>query len=217
VSERPDFSVVYYSDGRAPAALRRLCLRLLVREVKASGGEMVLVTWHSVTARGCVHVPWPFHEAGYCNLYGQILAGIEQTSARTILLAEHDVLYPPGYHSAMAKSAAHRLCYNTNVWRLNGRGYFQTPRLRRLLSNCAGPRNILERAIRGKLAEAQRRGTPRWAEPGSALETFTPLPTVDIRHGRNFTGDREAEDGIYVKTIEHWANYTRYLPLFVPR
>jgi hypothetical protein len=116
----------------------------------------------------------------------------------------------------MAESASRRLCYNTNVWRLNAQGYFRTPRLRRLLSNCAGPRDILEKAIRAKLAEARRRGAPVWAEPGRALETSTPLPTVDVRHGRNFTGDREAEDGVYVKTIEHWASHTRYLPLMSP-
>ena len=213
----PLFSVVYYSDGRGPEALRRFCLRLLVREVSASGGEIILVTWHPISVRGCARVAWPVHEATHQNLYGQILAGIERASTRTILLAEHDVLYPPGYHRAMGKAAARGLCYNTNVWRLNARGYFRTPRLRRLLSNCAGPRDLLASAIGTKLEEAAGRGAPLQAEPGPAREVSTPLPTVDVRHGQNFTGDREADDGVYVKTIEHWADCARYVRLMTDK
>jgi len=208
---------VYYSNGRAPEALRRYCLRLLVREVTASGGEVVLVTWHPVQARGCHQLAWPVHVANYPNLYRQILAGVEQASAPTILLAEHDVLYPPGYHAAMAEAAAQSLCYNTNVWRLSARGYFRTPRHRHLLSNCAGPRETVQRAIRAKMAEAEQFGIPQRAEPGDASEVSTPLPSVDIRHGRNFTGERSPEDGVYVKSIDHWAGYRRYLKLMEPR
>lgn len=210
---RIPFAVVYYSNGRAPEPLRRYCLRLLVREATASGGEVVLVTWDPMPARGCRQIVWPLHEANYQNLYRQILTGIEHASARTILLAEHDVLYPPGYHSTMAQAAARRICINTNVWRLNANGYFRMPSLRRLLSNCAGPRVAVECAIRAKLGEAERLGTPKRAEPDDACEVSTALPTVDVRHGQNFTGNRKPVDSAYVKTIDHWASYTRYTRL----
>jgi hypothetical protein len=204
---------VYYSNGCAPEALRRYCLRLLVHEATASGGEVVLVTWHPTPARGCRQVVWPVHEANHQNLYRQILAGIEQACARTILLAEHDVLYPPGYHTAMAEAGGRRICFNTNVWRLSRNGYFRTSGLCRLLSNCAGPRDTLERAILAKVAEVRRLGTPQHAEPDEGCEVSTALPTVDVRHGQNFTGNRKPDDGTYIKTIEHWASYTRYTRL----
>jgi hypothetical protein len=206
------FAVVYYSNGCAPEALRRYCLRLLVREVRASGGELVLVTWYPIQARSCRQVVWPVHESNHHNLYRQILAGIEAASAQTILLAEHDVLYPPGYHTAMAEAAGRTICFNTNVWRLSSSGYFRTRPLRHLLSNCAGPRAAVERAISAKAAEVQRLGTPQRAEP-DGCEVFTTLPTVDVRHGQNFTGSRKSADGFYLPTIEHWGSFTRYTRL----
>jgi hypothetical protein len=158
-------------------------------------------------------VIWPVHEANHQNLYRQILAGIELASGRTILLAEHDVLYPPGYHTTMAKAAAGRICFNTNVWRLSAKGYFRASRPHRLLSNCAGPRDTVERAISAKVTEVQRLGTPQRAEPDEGCEVSTTLPTVDVRHGQNFTGNRKPADGTYVKTIEYWASYTHYTKL----
>jgi hypothetical protein len=55
-------------------------------------------------------------------------------------------------------------------------------------------------------------GAHRCAEP-EGREVHAPLPTVDVRHGRNFTGDREPPDGVYLRRIEHWGHYARYVRL----
>lgn len=209
----PDFSVVYYSDSSLPELLKRYCLRNLARVAFASGGELVCVTWQPVRIGGARNLIWTDHEFHHRNIYGQILAGIAEAASPTVLLAEHDVLYPPGYHAAIARSARTGLCYNTNVWRLDRRGFFPAGRSR-LLSNCGGPRDVLARRIRGKLDELRRDGKVLWAEPKGDLEIRCPLPTLDIRHGHNFTGDRDSRDGRYLAEVEYWGRASRYRRLW---
>ena len=170
------------------------------------------VTWHPVPAPGASHILWHRHVADYRNVYEQILAGVAAARAPLVALAEHDVLYPRAYHEALAEAARAGVCYNTNAWRLNQRGFFRT-RNTRLLSNCGGPREELARRIRAKLAEARRAGIPEWAEPDSDVEFGAPHPTVDIRHGSNFTGGRNAPNGRYRQSIDYWGECSRYAGL----
>jgi hypothetical protein len=205
-------SVIYYSNNRVAARLQRFCLDALGRAVGKADAELVCVTWEPVPT-AARQIIWPRHVADHCNVYGQILAGIEAARTRMVALAEHDVLYPPGYFEALAEAGAAGVCYNTNVWRLNQHGFFRGGAAH-LLSNCGGRRGAVARGIRGKLAEARRGGIPEWAEPAADAEFAAPCPVVDVRHGRNFTGERRARNGRYRGELEYWGECGRYTGLW---
>jgi hypothetical protein len=209
------FSVVYYSNGKISAALQRYCLENLGRRVESAGGELLCVTWEPLFAGSPANqnIVWTGREDTHRNMYGQILAGLEAARNPIVLLAEHDVLYPAAYHDEMAEAASGGVCYNLNVLGLNVRGYFR-PNRYHLLSNCAAPRNRLVERIEDKLEEIRRSGMVAWAEPPGDVEISTSAPTIDIRHGRNFTGGREAPDGTYFQDAEYWGSAAACIELF---
>ena len=207
----PAFSVVYYSHNQLSEPLRRFCLRTLAGTVAEAGGELVCVTWQPLDGFAVRNIVWPRHVAGLGTMYEQILTGLSAAAGGRVALAEHDVLYPPGYHHALLGFSA-GLCYNTNVWRLNTGGFFRSGN--RLLSNCGGSREVLSRRIREKLDELNANGRVKWAEPEGGDEISTALPTVDIRHGRNITGPRTAPEGSCRQSIPYWGEASRYIALF---
>jgi hypothetical protein len=205
------FSVVYYSHNQLPEPLSRFCLRTLAATVAEGGGELICVTWRPLDEPTARNIVWKHHVPSLRNIYEQILTGLAASSNSRVALAEHDVLYPPGYHRALLSDSA-GLCYNTNVWRLNTDGFFQQGK--RLLSNCGGSQKVVSHCIREKLDELNAKGRVGWAEPEGGDEISTPLPTVDIRHGRNSTGPRTAPEGFYHSAIPHWGEASSYIALF---
>ena len=206
-------SVVYYSGGEIPHALQKYCLDLLIDSVSAAGGELICVTWEPLETSTPItrNIVWPRRFLSHENMYDQILAGISESSGDTIALAEHDVLYPSDYCAGMAQAGDTDLCYNTSIWCMNSRGFFPAMGCHHL-SNCCGPRAALVKGIEGKLEESRARGFVDWAEPDGNGITLA-HPTVDVRHGRNFTGDRESPNG-YSSDIEYWGSASRYTSLF---
>jgi len=210
------FSVVYYSNGCVPGALQQYCLKALADSVAASGGEIVCVTWHPTTLDmpAFRNILWPHHESTHINLYRQILSGITAARSSQIILAEHDVLYPAGYHEAMlANVASGGICYNKNIWCLNPRGFFRAADCD-FLSNCGSLRKVLSRRLRSKIREIERRGYVDWTEPAADFRFASPTPTVDIRHGHNFTGMRRPPNYKYRSQIEYWGKASLYTQLF---
>jgi hypothetical protein len=207
------FSVIYYSNGRLPEALKWHCLRILAKAVCASAGELICVTWEPLEFAAARNIVWPHHLLKHHNLYQQILAGISEAKTDSVALAEHDVLYPAGYHDELLARAGAGACFNTNVWRLNSNGYFRDENSR-LLSNYGGRRDVVRSRIEEKLSEVRRHGRVATAEPEGDPEISTPIPTVDIRHGMNWTGNREPADGAYLETLEFWGPCREYTRLF---
>jgi hypothetical protein len=184
--------------------------------VNTSGGELVCVTWHPISldmpTLSSIH--WPHHESTHANLYLQILSGVSAARSSHIMLAEHDVLYPVGYHEAMlAILDSGGICYNQNIWCLNAHGFFRAAGCD-FLSNCGGPREALNQRILAKLEEIDRKGYVDWTEPTADFRFRSPSPTVDIRHGMNFTGMRRPPDDIYLSEIEYWGKASLYTQLF---
>lgn len=196
-----DFSVVYYSDGNAPADIKVRAATQLSRVVRAAGGELITVSWDLVNF-GHKNLLWPDRRRSHASIYGQILAGIDAAATDTIILAEHDVLYPHDYHKTMmlaVEAVPQALVYNTNVIWLNEYGYFavNTPHF---LSNLAAHKSTLRKAILEKLNESLA-SVPVFAEPfGDTVLVATRNPVVDIRHGQNLTGNRDS-------SIHDSANY----------
>jgi len=205
--------VIYYSNGKLPEPLKWFCLRTLAKGAASAGGELICITWDPLDLPGARNIIWPHHALSHRNLYEQILAGISEAKTDSVALAEHDVLYPEGYHEALLAAAGAGACFNTNLWRLNSRGFFRDGNSR-LLSNYGGGREVVLRRIEDKSSEARCQGGVICAEPEGDSEIRTPLPTVDIRHGTNFTGEREPPDGVYSKTVEYWGSCQTYTRLF---
>jgi hypothetical protein len=206
------FSVIYYSNGSLPEALKWHCLQMLASAINGASGELICVTWEPLEFPEARNIVWAQHVSQHRNLYEQILAGISEAKTDLVALAEHDVLYPPGYHDELLGRAGTGACFNTNVWRLNSNGYFRDENSR-LLSNYGGRRDVVRSRIEEKLSEVRRCGRVATAEPAGDPEIATPLPTVDIRHGMNWTGNREPADGVYLEMLEFWGScreYTRW-------
>jgi hypothetical protein len=217
------FTVVYYSNGMAPVPLLRYCLTTLRRAVDDAGGDLVAVTTTPVTHVRCRNLVWAGREQCHRNMYEQILAGIHQRIGTTILLAEHDVLYSAQYLEFMLRSVDERpemLIYNSNYVILNREGYFLGDREHFvLLSNLGAKAGVLEHALNQKLAEVDGQGMVFSAEPGREegtdfVKVLSPFPTVDVRHGQNFTGPRSAADGIYKDSYEYWGSASKYRSFF---
>jgi len=113
---------------------------------------------------------------------------------------------------ASAVASTSGLCYNNSIWCLNPRGFFRAASCH-FLSNCCGPRDVVTAGIRGKLDEIRARGGVTWAEPPGDTEVSLVHPTIDVRHGSNFTGGRESSEG-YFSEVEYWGAASLYTRLF---
>jgi hypothetical protein len=207
---------VYYSNGQVAQPLQQFCLNVLAQAVAVSGGEIIGVTWEPPpedNLQFARNIIWPHRVSTHRNMYEQILAGISAARSDLIVLAEHDVLYPIGYYDCLIAATGAGICYNTNLRVLNSKGFFHPP-VCHFLSNCGGKREVLAERIQAKIEEIRAEGTVAWAEPPGDSEFSSLYPTVDIRHGDNFTGGRDAPDGTYFSKIEYWGNSSTYTPLF---
>ena len=223
--EAPRFTAVYYSHNRGPKAVLDLCRENLLECVRAAGGQAVAATWEPVTGFA-KNVIMEAPHANHAQVYKQILAGIAEAKAEVIFLCEHDVLYSTGYFEQMLASVQEKagplnamIFYNDNVWHLDWRGFYKARSdVFRFLSNCVAYKASLVPAIEAKLEESIKKGSPLHAEPRGETcpveRVSSDDPTVDIRHGGNFTGPREPELGPIAERLEPFGNSEQYAYLF---
>lgn len=141
---------------------------------------------------------------GHENIYRQILSGIEVAQGDKIFLAEHDVLYSVSHFDNDSTS----LVFNKNIYHLSEHGYFR-PSGHNFLSTLSGSKELVDKGIRSKLREIHRTGKVIWAEPIEECSTYESMdPVIDIRHGDNFTGNREAEE--YIEVLPYWGHYQQH-------
>lgn len=216
--------VVYYSHNKGPARLLEYCLSDLHEKVAAANGHLVTVTHQPVT-RGTFRLMFTGGYSGHLAIYRQILQGLSVIPDKAaVCLVEHDVLYPPNYFPELAAALSvspARLVYNINNCGLNADGYFERP-YGHLMSNLAGAKSILKSAIEQKIEETLARPNrrPKWAEPGLGDDGHTlpnvklvkcSQPVIDIRHGANFTGMREAHH--YFQNLDPWGHADQFTAL----
>jgi hypothetical protein len=223
----PLFTAVFYSHNRGPKAVLDLCWRALRLEVAQAGGELVAVTWEPMDALEGEYPPFTQiiqetpHAMHRC-IYDQILKGIAAAKAPVVFLCEHDVLYDAEYFDEMLGHLdPHNAAtyYNKNVWHLDPRGFFQAnTRDFHFLSNCMALKDVMKSAIEAKVKECEQNGSPVHAEPlgdtAPVVDVICDTPTVDIRHGRNFTGMREPEDGPIQDHLEPFGLFEDYKFIF---
>lgn len=174
------FSVVYYSDGRNPEAVRAMCLTQLREAVEDIGGEIVMVD-HAPTG-----------PRSHKDLYARILAGLDRARCEIVFMAEDDVLYPVDHFMGLLDAAAKKIVRNPKVINLTRKGFIYTgPGI--YMSAYAGPRDLWRLAVQGKVSELERCGRVVWTEPSSDPVECDGTAVIDVRHECNFTGTRDGE------------------------
>jgi hypothetical protein len=216
-------TIIYYShqpDAR-PAAYEAAIMRG-IEEVRPPEALMVAVLRHRPE-----HVPESWlvltqprdHRGPYADCYTRILAGLEVASPGPVYLVEHDCLYGPNYFD-FAPFDANRQAfwYNTNLWTLTRRGWGRDPG-RTVTSQLVADRDLLHHHFDAAMAWICQGKRIVWDEPGKGWAneegTFRPVaplrvwnapaPSVDIRDGRNLTGDREYSP--YEERVEPWGDW----------
>jgi glycosyltransferase involved in cell wall biosynthesis len=187
----PKFTAILYTDNRVADSVFQSCFVRLNESVVAAGGELITVAWNKLDAPRAENIGWDRHKADHENIYLQILAGIERARTDFVFLCEHDVFYAPEYFQAGLGVGTRG--YNTNILHLSPAGYFSPSDGQVFLSNLAGTKAEIVAGVRAKLEEV-RKSPVVWAEPrwGEVFEKWSsPVPVIDIRHGRNWTGDRQ--------------------------
>ena len=122
-------------------------------------------------------------------------------------ICEHDCLYDRSYFEV--DWPASPITYPSRAASLSVDGFF----VRRpfVTSGLFGSAPFLCHAIEGKLKEHKEKGRCVWSEPCSdhtgnmnelVTQRSTKVPHIDIRHGKNFTGNRIGKS--YFQTLNGW-------------
>lgn len=219
----PTFTAIYCSHLKEPAELLRFCLKTSIAAVREAGGDFLAVTKYAVDeveTNIVVDEPKPSQLA----FYRQMLTGFRAARTGTVILCEHDVLYPASHFGLLTKrihSFSEAVHYNANIWHLCESGYFRVDASATFNSAMGGTRDHIIRAYEAKLAEAKTspNQTAAWSEPRSedwpVMHHHLPDPVVDLRWGGNWTGQRKAQaDNMIFEELAPWGPATRYCKLF---
>jgi hypothetical protein len=200
--------VVYYTHNELDPLIMSVCQTQLRQSFD---GELVSVSLKPMDfGRNIVLNELP----SYVTMLKQILAGLEVSTAESIFLAEHDVLYHPS-HFEFDPPSKDIYYYNVNVWLWdypNDRAI--TYNNIRSQSGLCADRQLLIQQYKKRLDkifhygwEQDRDRSPHWArrmgfEPGTktrrqggisdeSAETWRSIyPNLDIRHNRTATPRR---------------------------
>jgi hypothetical protein len=232
--EMSDLTIVYYTDNRLPLEFERRCQRELI---KAAEGKPIISVSQKPLDFGeniCVgDIGSSVH-----SIFAQALAGVSAARTRYIGLAEHDCLYT-AQHYNWTPPDDETFYYNVAHWFVDfatGRyAYYRRKPMSMLI--CA--RDLFVRSVERKLQIIEA-GYERWmCEPGvidhragyiaaragwrrvlcdvgkeddRAAAFRTELQNLDIRHGRNYSGDAYAR---YMckhtaEELPYWGKFREY-------
>lgn len=151
----------------------------------------------------------------------QVLLGLDNTNADIVFIAEHDVLYPPS-HFDFTPEDRNTIYYNQNMWRVRTKdGANFKSEYNGAVSQLAGLKWTLRERFLERLdffttgkplpglqgfrwyKHKPPGGTSPWCKFGSWV---SPIPTLDIRHGENLTGNRKGFDLKTSQSIPGWGD-----------
>lgn len=224
-NHRSKFSVIWYTDHSVNDRIMFFCLENLYRAI-GNEGELILVSWKPIDFPFGKNIIFEGRKRTLGNLLNQILFGIEFCSGEYIFLAEHDVLYPKKYFSKFldfmkCKDNENRFYYNQNIFFLTPDGVFAKKDYYNKGRGTDWPylsqagacfKNMYEGILSRKNALYKISPTgdiPFWIEPQDCdnlkIEFYeSPFPTIDIRHGGNFSGPRDSSGIKTIKTLTFW-------------
>ena len=147
----------------------------------------------------------PGAKPGLQSMFRNVLTGLGQLAPDTdiVFIAEHDVLYPPGYFTDIDGDGRGRLVYYGPGMFVSKNGFW--PRRPPFpLSTLHGYVNVVTKAIQKKFDVVAAGERLLCAEPclvdGFAVQhRIGDLPYIDIRWGGNYTEDRESVQGYQIE------------------
>lgn len=196
----PNVTVLYYTDGSLPDAFRYA----VFDQLRSAVGDAPIVTQ--------IQPPeWPRNHE---SIYRNVLAGLEKVTTPYVALAEHDVLYPPGYFRHRVKAD---FDYNVNRWCLHADQLVYSRRREWALSQLFARTDLLRENLQWRLTLLRERPADCLAnfEPGKndwglglppvTIHRFkAKLPTVDITgHGYNLTGAKAPKEKV-CDEVPYW-------------
>lgn len=183
-------AVIATTDGQleqTQPGIFNYCRERLRRQVKTARMELIEVANP------------PGAERSVKQMIRNVLWALDQTTARTVWIAEHDVIYPDGYFEAkVGHGPASKLTYANpgEVCYLTRQGFRKRGLPNAPFSTLAGRASMIRQALQDKLLMDKI----RWVEPGVDdgyvdLVTFREAngTVIDIRHGGNASGHREGK------------------------
>jgi len=194
-------TILRYTDESAPEKLMNYCFASL----KKSAYNNKIITAKLM----------PGEKRGYLSLYSQLLRCINATDAEIVYIAEHDVLYHPD-RFLFVPPRDDTFYYQKLSYRFNESGYFvhDKPIMSSLICN----RLLLKKAVEERIEALHSGWRVKWVEPGKGdpltrynVDYYQLGMSVDIRHGKNFTGKRKPKDGKYLTTVDYWGDYKELL------
>lgn len=203
--------VVYISDVRLDEKLLKDCQKQLL---KAFPGKIVSVTLKPVDFGENIVLPLKREKL---SIFKQILAGLEAIDTDYVFLCDDDVLYHPS-HFDFTPPRDDVFYYDINWWRLrtsDGTTAHWKAKQSNLL--CAN-RKFLIQEYKERVRKVESEGWHNGGyEPGtrsirrggfsdSRSEYYkAELPTIDLRHGKNLTGDKwKVDDFVDKRQAETW-------------
>lgn len=212
-----NLAAIYYTDCRLHPPLWHRCIDVLERALCCARLDGHTVQMLAVGSRPMPEVPewWTQLEAHGqhgehdCNV--KIARGLAEADYDTVYLLEHDVLYPEGYFGGPVRTD--RFDYCESVYRQNQHGFFPNHISKYLTSTCVSSRDLFAECYQWRIRLMESGGRITWSEPGRMGET-APVDTwtceravIDIRHGGNLTGMRDARH--YLSYLPYWGDHEK--------
>jgi hypothetical protein len=134
------------------------------------------------------------------------LDGLSRLPDEIIFSIENDVLYHPSRFDFMASDGA--FYYQANFYNLTRNGFLKH-RTGRCFSQLVVRNDLWRGYLLNRLLEVRACKRIVWAEPRyNYAMYYAKYPDVGIRHGRNYTGNRIANDqSLYIEKLPYWGDY----------
>ena len=224
-----DLTILYYTDNSLEEPLASLCREKLL---EAADGKRIISVSQKPLNFGDNFVIGDIGRS-HLSIFRQVLMGLEQVKTKYVAMAEHDCLYTKE-HFNWTPPEDTKFYYNVNHWFLRPKdgmySYFRRKALSMMIANteltlkaCKEKVEILEKGIiirKGQLGACEfgvlenekayqdYRATLKDLgknKPYKAVAFSTTLPNLDIRHGKNFSGDRKTDKRCY--ELPYWEKF----------
>lgn len=210
-------TIIYYTHNDLKPSIFSACFNQLIKAAKDH--QLIIVSSRPISGApgDATQILWSYKEPGLRDCYEKIILGLAHAEHQMVYLVEHDVLYPCGYFDQAPAPDQSVFWFNMHVFRLNWRGFFLWGS--QLTSNCVARVDLLRKCYDERMGWLMAGERIVWDEPGRMGEVCpmanygTIKPTIDIRHGTNLTGMREA-DGEYLDEITGWAPAAEWVARF---
>lgn len=227
-------SIVYYTDNFLDEPLATICRERLK---EAADGKPIISVSQKPLDFGeniCVGEIGRSH----LSIFKQVLVGLERVKTKYVALAEHDCLYTKEHFNWIPPEDT-KFYYNVHCWFVRPSdgmySYFRRKVLSMMIANteltlnaCREKVEILKSGIiirKGQLGAcefgvcenhkayvdyiASQKDFGKDIGQYKAVAFGTELPCLDIRHGKNFTGNRKADKRCY--ELPYWGEFENIL------